>query len=363
LKEIKVNHLKVGDILAGSICCDHSYKLLLNKGTVITAEHLNKLKKYNYYGLCLVAEERDVAGVRLDLLNQLGNDKIKRAYLDMFVISKSIFENLEKGNPINIELAKETVDVVVEQIMDSSNIVLQLAAVHLVDDYTLSHMINVALYSGALAKCLNYSIQDIKDICFSGLLHDVGKAKIPKEILRKPDSLTPEEFSITKKHAEQGYQILCQEELVNDRVRQVALQHHERGDGSGYPYGLHHQEITLFSRLIAIADVYDALTSDRCYRGRVLPHESAEILMADCTLNRLDTELVKAFLKYIILYPLGTRVILSDGRLAQVIKVHADFPLRPVLEILEDDTVEGGHMAGIVDMISEPTIFIKQILS
>ena len=240
-------------------------------------------------------------------------------------------------SPINIELATETVDVIVEQIMDSGNIMLQLAAIHLVDDYTFSHMINVALYSGALAKCLNYDVQDIKDICFAGLLHDVGKAKIPKEILRKPDKLTPDEFSITKKHAEQGYQILCQEELVNERVRQVALQHHERGDGSGYPYGLHTQDISPFARLIAIADVYDALTSDRCYRERVLPHESAEILMADCTLNKLDIELVKAFLKYIILYPIGTRVLLSDGRYGRVIKIHADFPLRPTLEILEED--------------------------
>jgi putative nucleotidyltransferase with HDIG domain len=299
LKEIKVNSLKVGDILAGSIYCDHSHKLFLNKGTVITAEHLIKLKKHSYYGVCLILDGEAVSGIRLDLLNQLGNDKIKRAYLEMFIVSKSIFENLEKGNPINIELAMEAVDIVVEQIMDSNNIMLQLAAVHLVDDYTLSHMINVALYSGALAKCLNYSVQEIKDICFAGLLHDVGKAKIPREILRKPDKLTPEELLITQKHAEQGYEILCREECVNECVRMVALQHHERGDGSGYPYGLQGQEIEMFSQLIAITDVYDALTSDRCYRGRVLPHESAEILMADCTLNKLDIELVKTFLKYI----------------------------------------------------------------
>lgn len=363
MKEIRVNRLKVGDTLAGSICCDHSYKLLLSKGTVITAEHLVKLKKYNYYGFCLILGQEDMTGIRLDLLNQLGNDKIKRAYLDMFVVGKSIFENLEKGNPINIELATETVDVVVEQIMDSSNIILQLAAVHLVDDYTLSHMINVALYSGALAKCLGYSVQDIKDICFAGLLHDVGKAKIPKDILRKPDKLTPEELLIAKKHAEQGYQILCQEELVSERVRQVALQHHERGDGSGYPYGLHHREIGIFSQLIAIADVYDAMTSDRCYKERILPHESAEILLADCSMNKLNIELVKAFLKYIILYPIGTRVILNDGRYAQVTRIHADFPLRPVLAVMDDDAPGCCQVNGTVDMLREPTIFIKQILS
>jgi HD-GYP domain-containing protein (c-di-GMP phosphodiesterase class II) len=353
--------LQPGDTLATSIYCEYSYKLLLPKGTVITREHLRQLARLQARGYRLVFAPQGVEGIRLDLLSRV-DERTKRAYLDTFVAAKSIFENMQRGNPINIRLACEAVEVLVEEIMQRNEVLLQLASIRLIDDYTFSHMVNVAVYVASFGKCLNYSAGDIRDLCLAGLLHDLGKARLPACVLNKPGELTEEENSLVRQHPEYGYFELLKISGINERVRQAVLQHHERGDGSGYPGGLRQGEISRFARIIAIADVYDALTSDRCYRGRVLPHEGAEVLMGDSAQNRLDIELVKIFLNNIVLYPLGAEVILSDGRQARVVRVHQGFPLRPVLEVLEHGGSGVSVPPGVLDLLEHPTLFITKII-
>ncbi|MDW7649780.1 MAG: HD-GYP domain-containing protein [Bacillota bacterium] len=363
MKEIHVDSLKVGDTLAGDICCEYSYRNLLSRGTVITREHIEKLRQFNVRGFCVVLDEQEAAGLRFDLLDQVTDEKVKRAYLDTFVVGKSIYENMARGNPINIRLASEAVELLVEQMLQNSSLLMQLATVRVVDDYTFSHMVNVALYAAAFGRSLKLSESDIRDLCLAGLLHDVGKAKLPQEILQKPSDLTEAEFTEMKRHTEYAYAELGRYPELNERVRQAALQHHERGDGSGYPRGLKKEQTSMFGRIIAIVDVYDALTSDRCYRGRFLPHETAEILMGDCSLNRLDPELVRVFLKHIALYPPGVEVVLSDGRRARVKRLHTDFPLRPVLDILGRDDTGNWVPLHEEDLMKHPTLFISRVLA
>ncbi|MCL5981031.1 MAG: HD-GYP domain-containing protein [Firmicutes bacterium] len=362
MREINVENLKTGDTLASSIKCNFSYRLLLPKGTVLNEGHLRRLNSLKAQGYCLVLEPSDMEGIRLDLLDRV-DEKAKKAYLDTYVVGKSIFENLQRGNPINIKLVCEAVDVLVEEIMQRGELLLQLAANQLIDDYTFSHMVNVAVYTASYGRCQNYSTGDISDLCLAGLLHDVGKARLPAEVLGKQGELTAEELTLVRSHSEYGYLELLKEKEINERVRQGVLQHHERGDGSGYPKGLRQKEISRFARIIAIADVYDTLTSDRCYRSRVLPHESAEVLMGDCALNRLDLEMVRVFLSSIVFYPLGTKVVLSDGRHARVILINDGFPLRPVLEVLESKDSGARTPAGILHLLEHPTLFIIKVVS
>jgi len=361
LQEISVESLKPGDTLASSIHCSFSYRMLLPRGTVLTEEHLLRLRSLKAQGHCLILEPSDVEGIRLDLLNRV-DESVKRAYLDAYVVGKSIFENMQRGNPVNIRLACEAADVLVEEILWRGEILLQLAANRLIDDYTFSHMVNVAVYTASFGRCRNYGPDDIRDLCLAGLLHDIGKAKVPADILHKRSDLTEAELAVVQSHPEYGYLELLEVREVNERVRQSVLQHHERGDGSGYPKGLRQKEISRFAKVIAIADVYDALTSDRCYRTRILPHESAEVLMGDSALNRLDLEMVKVFLNGIILYPPGTEVVLSDGRHARVIRINTGFPLRPVLEVLESEDSGTWRTAGILHLLEHPTLFITRIV-
>lgn len=361
MREISVERLKTGDTLASSIHCSFSYRLLLPKGTVITEEHLRRLSSLKAQGHCLVLEPSDVEGIRLDLLDRV-DEKVKRAYLDTYVVGKSIFDNLQRGNPVNIKLASEAVEVLVGEIMQRGDLLLQLAANRLIDDYTFSHMVNVAVYTASYGKCQNYSRGDISDLCLAGLLHDVGKARLPVEALHKRGELTAEELVLVRSHPEYGYLELLKIREINERVRQGVLQHHERGDGSGYPKSLRQKEISRFARIIAVADVYDALTSDRCYRTRVLPHEGAEVLIGDSALNRLDLEIVRVFLSSIVLYPVGTEVVLSDGRQARVVLINDGFPLRPVLEVLESNDSGDWTPAGILHLLEHPTLFIAQVI-
>lgn len=362
MREVRIDSLKLGEPLSGTVYCDFAYNVFLAKGTILKQEHLDRLHRANPHGLCYIVNEDVLAGLRLDLLEQLDNPQVKRAYLDLYVVGRSLMESMERGNPFNLKLVQDAAGFLVDQMMDNTMLLLQLASVRAIDDYTFSHMVNSALYAAAFGRCLNLPKKDIRDLCLAGLLHDIGKVQIPAEILCKPDKLTPEEFAEMKKHPKYAYEKLKCFAEIDEQIRQAALQHHERGDGSGYPDGRKTGEISTFARIIAIVDVYDALTSDRCYRRRVLPHESAEVLMGDCAYDRFDIELVRTFLRFIALYPLGTEVMLNDGRRARVKHINADFPLRPTLELLRP--AAGGKLlpAGDVDLCKHPTLFINKVL-
>lgn len=362
MREIAIGSLKVGDTLPSAIYCKHAYNMLLAKGTVLTEELLERIKIMYPQGTCLLLDDNDASGLRMELLAQVINPRVKKAYLDTFIVGKSIFESMMQGNPLNIQLACEAVNLLVGQILENEMVLLQIAAIKVIDDYTFSHMVNCALYAAAFGKSLGLSAEETNDICLAGLLHDIGKAKIPLTILRKPGELTRDEFAEMQRHSELGYDALTKFPEMNERVRQAVLQHHERCDGSGYPRKLRRSQISLFSRIIAIVDIYDALTSNRCYRGRILPHESVEILMSDCSLNRLDLELVRIFLKKIALYPVGLEVMLDNGERARVSKLNEDFPLRPVLEIMKLDHDGIWQSAGELNLLDHPTLFIAQVL-
>lgn len=363
MKKVSVENLEIGDTVVSSVYCNNTGKLLLKEGTQITGDDLFQLRKSQISGHCEILDDVDMEGIRIEILDRVANKKVRKAYIDTFVVGKSIYDNLSRGNPINVKMACEAVDMLVTEIMLRDNVLLQLATMRLIDDYTFSHMVNVALYAATFAKCMNFSQDDIRDLALAGLLHDVGKARLPREILRKPGELNDKEFEVAKQHTGYGYELLLQEPGINERVRQAALQHHERGDGSGYPLGLKSEQIATFSKIISIVDVYDALTSDRCYRTRILPHESAGILLGDCTSRKLDPELVRIFLKYIVLYPVGTEVVLNTGERARVVEVHSDHPLRPVLEILRSDRLGNISVAGIMDLLANPSVYIAQILT
>ncbi|EEG77353.1 HD-GYP domain-containing protein [Dethiobacter alkaliphilus] len=354
-----MERLKVGEKLSGSICCDFSYNVLLRQGTIIQHSHLEQLRKLYSQGVRFVMnDESGNDGLNLQILNQVTDEGVRRAYLDTYMVGKHLFENMKAGNPVNIKLAYEAVDLLVGQMLKSDSLLLQLASVRIIDDYTFSHMINAALYAAAFGRCLNKTPREINDLCLAGLLHDMGKAKIPVKILQKPGDLSAQEYEMIKNHPQYGYHELQKLKELNERVRQAALQHHERLDGSGYPNGLRAGEISLFARIIAIVDIYDALTSDRCYRGRMLPHESVEVLMADCSVDKLDARLVKLFLKNIALYPLDTKVLLNNGKQGRVVKIHPDLPLRPVVELAEPE-----ESCLYIDLMQYPTLFISQILT
>jgi HD-GYP domain-containing protein (c-di-GMP phosphodiesterase class II) len=203
------------------------------------------------------------------------------------------------------------------------------------DDYTIEHSADVAILMVAVGRLLEVPEPELPVLALAGLMHDVGKQRVPQAILRKPAALTVQEFSEIRKHPQYGYDLLSQCPDCPEIVRLVALQHHERLDGSGYPAGLTCPAIHPYSRLAAVADTFDAITANRVYRlGRSPRHAVLELYGS--RKRRLDPEAVQALIKLVGVYPVGTRVRLSTGERGVVIAPNPDDTARPIILVDQD---------------------------
>lgn len=212
-------------------------------------------------------------------------------------------------------------------ISDNDAIAVDISTLKISDEYTFKHSVDVATMSMIVAKTYGLSDALIYEIGIAGLLHDVGKSKIPNEILNKPGKLTDDEFSLIKQHSLYGYQILKDKHDLSNAIKLGVLQHHEKMNCKGYPMGVEAEKINLFARIISVADIYDALVTERPYKKPFSPRDAVEMLMS--MTEELDIDVMKSFLGSVILYPVGTDVELSNGELARVIANTPEYVLRP----------------------------------
>ena len=178
------------------------------------------------------------------------------------------------------------------------------------DDMTYTHSMNVALICNVIGNWLRMNEKDLKVLVTCGLLHDIGKLRVPNDIITKPGKLTVQEYEIVKKHPQYGYEMLKDKNL-DRRVKLAALQHHERFGGTGYPYGLMGSDIEYFSSIVAVADVYDAMTSNRCYRKGICPFKVIGILEQDK--DAYEPGVLYLFMERTIEAYVNTEVLLSNG--------------------------------------------------
>ncbi len=228
------------------------------------------------------------------------------------------------------------------EIKNSEKLLTLLSDVYIHDDYIFNHSINVTLYTLAIAKEMKMKPKQMEILGLGAILHDVGKMLVPPDILKKPARLSEEEYSMIKQHSEFGFQLLRKIHSVPLLVAHCAYQHHERLDGSGYPRGLYADDIHFFAKIIAVADVFDAVTSNRVYRQAMLPHEALEILYAGSE-TQFEAKIVEAFRRSVTIYPDGLTVQLNDGRKGVVSSQNAGISDRPVLLIIEENGIELEH--------------------
>ncbi|WP_112181751.1 HD-GYP domain-containing protein [Paraliobacillus zengyii] len=231
------------------------------------------------------------------------------------------------------------VNTMVNQIQRNDEVLSIMSDIFISDDYVFSHSVNVTIYSLALANELKLNNKKIKSLGLGAMLHDVGKVFIPEGVLNKTGKLTEEEFAIIQAHPEMGFEFLRQSSSVPLLVAHCAFQHHERLDGSGYPRGLKGNEIHQFGKILGVADVFDAVTSNRVYRDAMLPQEGLEILYAGSG-TLFDQEMVRTFRETIAIYPNGVTVQLSDNRTAIVVKQNTPLQERPIVRVLKENNIE-----------------------
>lgn len=244
----------------------------------------------------------------------------------------SMFGEVRMGRALDIADAALLVEEISDSIARNPEAFLNLARLKDADNYTYLHSVAVCGLMIALGRQLGLQGQDLKDAGLAGLLHDVGKALIPDAILNKPGKLTDEEFEIIKSHPRRGWEALQVSAAANPVALDVCLHHHERMDGQGYPEKLSPDRLTLFARMGAVCDVYDALTSNRCYKAGWEPTEALH-KMAEWRHGHFDERVFEAFVKTVGIYPSGTLVRLQSGRLAIVLQQSSASLLTPVIKV------------------------------
>lgn len=243
----------------------------------------------------------------------------------------SMFHEMRMGKAVNQQAAMQLVDDIADSVARNEGALISLVRLKNKDDYTYMHSVAVCALMVALAKQLGLSETETKRAGMAGLLHDIGKAGIPNEVLNKPGALTDEEFTLVKEHPQRGHAMLIQGEVVDEVVLDVCLHHHEKVNGMGYPHKLKSEEISLFAKMGAVCDVYDAITSNRPYKAGWEPGVSLH-RMAQWA-DHFDDSVFKAFVKSMGIYPVGSMVKLQSGRLAVVIDQSPKSLLTPIVKV------------------------------
>jgi HD-GYP domain-containing protein (c-di-GMP phosphodiesterase class II) len=312
-------------------------EVLLRAGIELSNNYINKLKGIGLNGVYIHDDISKDIEVKSLINESLKNQAVK----DM----KDSFVFAEKGSYSKAESIKafnrisETVSSFIDEISKNDNLIINMIDLKVFDDYTFYHSVNVALLAIVLGMSLNLSKKNIHDLGIAAIMHDIGKVFIPIEILNKDGKLEQNEWNIIKKHSRNGYTYLRDKYPIPYKCYEGVLHHHERWDGTGYPLELKANQISLFGRIIAIADVYDALISDRPYRKGFAPYEALEYILAGGD-SMFDMNLVEQFTKKIQPYPVGSIVTLSNGFTAIVVENFEGRGTRPVVRVFKDENKE-----------------------
>ena len=259
--------------------------------------------------------------------------KIRRLYQEARELQGKFIRHLKAGEPIDITPLAAVAEEMVDTMFTHGDAMLCLARIRAKDAYLMEHSMNVAILLANFGRYLGLERSVLKELTLGGLLHDVGKIMTPDEVLNKPGKLTDEEFGVMRQHVVHSYDILSNTAGITPTMLEVAANHHERLDGTGYPQRLKGEQLSLYTRMSGIVDVYDAVTADRVYKQGMQPTQAFRILLKGID-QHFDAELVTKFIKCMGVYPVGTLVQLSNQRLAVVMQRNEQQPLKPVVKVI-----------------------------
>lgn len=327
-------------------------RILLTKGTVLSRYYIKKLRDLKYRSVYI--DDCFSIAVTVD---DVVSDEMR---LEMMNIVQESLEHVKNGNGFAENKIKNTVSGVIEEILSNKEVLFHLTDIRCMNGHTFSHSANVCILSIMTGISMGYNSDKLNELGIGALLHDIGKAKI-MDVVNSEKKLTNELFNLIQKHSEFGWEILSRSKDIGILAAYVAWQHHERYDGTGYPRGLSGKGITEYARIVAVADVYEALATDRPYRNRMLPHEVIDYIESRQG-SDFDPDIVAAFIPNIAPYPVGSLVRLNTGSQGIVVNVHKLKPIKPTVKILFDDNGTPVSGARFLDLAKEKSLYIKEVI-
>lgn len=295
-----------------------------------------------------VAAEEVAPEARIPVEKELERARVIQAKAKKAVIA--MFQEARMGNALKIGEAAALVDEISNSVTRNPSALLSLARLKNKDDYTYLHSVAVCALMIALGRTRGFEGDALRSLGMAGLLHDIGKIGIPEEVLNKPGRLTDEEFEIVRQHSVKGWEILTASSGVDELALDVCRHHHERVDGKGYPDKLSGDALTEFARMGAVCDVYDAITSDRCYKNAWSPAVALSKMAEWKEAQQFDDLIFKAFVKTVGIYPAGTLVKLRSGRLGVVTDQSDAGLLKPQVKIFFSGKAKGPIPQKIIDL-------------
>ena len=364
MKRIKTKDLIPGYVLAEDV---YSYngQMILTNGTVLTDKIITRLEFYSIMSVRVEDEMQDVPHEEVlptpelkepphsEIIKQSKDfTDFKNTFDDTLTDFKSSINNIvELNSPINTDELLNNTKSLINQAKNSSYSTMDmLHNMRQYDDLTFAHSMNVSLICNVFGGWLKMKPEEIDLLTLCGMLHDLGKLKIPDSIIKKPEKLTTDEYQLVKTHTVEGYHIL-KAQGVNEHIANSALMHHEKCDGSGYPLGLTADRIDTYAKIVGIVDVYDAMTSARIYRGPMCPFRVIELYENE-GLQKYDAHFILTFLENVSNTYLHYTVQLSDGRAGKIIFINKNALSKPIVQCGDE----------MVDLSKEKDLHVDRIL-
>ena len=326
---------------------DRLGRVLVARGSVLNEYVIDSLIKLGIMNVYIQEGEMDPEETNIVISEEAQRNIEKHTTADRskVTLSASVKKRVAEGiqyiySSDSEHIAKAT-DSITNDLLDAIDtndaIAIDIGELKTSDEYTFKHSVDVATIAMILAKQQGLSRQSIYEIGVAGLLHDLGKTKVPIEILNKPEKLNDNEFEVMKQHSVFGYRMVKDKHEFSNEVALAVLQHHEKINGKGYPLGMTEEQITPYAKILSVADIYDALVTTRPYKQAFSQRDAVEMIMS--MTGELDMKAMKSFLESMILYPVGSIVELSNGEKAKVVKNSPHYILRPTVVGLQSGKV------------------------
>lgn len=340
IQQMLLNDVKENMVLAQDVV-DKYGRILVTAGIPLKQELINLLKKHEIISISVRSDKTtnyEISKTQ-DLISMDTRLKLISNVENAFTSSDGLVRHLTQ--------LQNYVEDIVSSLVNSKNVLMYLDDVNCTSDYLFMHSVNVGLFSIVIGIAMNLPYDELCLLGMGGLLHDFGKTRITKQLLDKQGQLTPEEFNKIKEHAALGYNVLKVDTYLDYRITFMALQHHERCNGSGYPWGISRCQIHPLARIVAVADVYDALTTNRVYRSRLSSLEAMKIINNGNEIH-FDNEVIAAFNNIAIPYQIDSDVKLSNGIDGKVLRLNSNNLARPLVST----------PVGIINLLYETDIAI-----